>query len=481
MGNFFAYFVLFSWPLVAIAFYSSRKGRSSVATTTAWALLLPIMFLPSNMEWDPPLLPPFNKFRIALLSVLICLRIFHAQAPLKRAPGHNMPRILFAIYMAGVLGTTYTNGDSMQFGKTFLQGMTLYDVLSVGIAQFLDIYLPFAIGQRVFKDEAALLDLFKVLTTGALIYAPLMLWEIRFSPQLHNKIYGYHPSDFIQSMRQGGFRPIVFMNHGLSVAAWIYSCVVATLGLKVAGVTFPKVSVKQRLYLNYFLLLITKSMGPLIYGMIAGLSRFWSNKVSARIVLVVALLVATYPVLRAEDIFPTEKVLNFFASLDHERMLSLKFRFDNEDLLLHHAEKRPVFGWGTFGRNRVYDQTGKDISVTDGEWIIQLGAFGYVGHLTFFSMLLFPLFRYLRLRKKMAPRQQNLCTLLALLVALFVLDLIPNARSDYLSLMYAGTLWTIAERFTRRVPAAKAAPPRPRPERDETRGSPEAEPSPIVA
>jgi hypothetical protein len=150
-------------------------------------------------------------------------------------------------------------------------------------------------------------------------------------------------------------------------------------------------------------------------------------------------------------------------------------------LLLKHAMRRPVFGWGTFGRNRVYDENGKDISVTDGEWIIQLGTFGYVGHLTFFATLLLPLMRYLRRRKKMPQRLQNLCTLFALLVALFVLDLIPNARSDYLSLIYAGALWTLSERFTVKRAATKPSPQRPRPKQDEQAdASPESMPRPVA-
>jgi hypothetical protein len=120
----------------------------------------------------------------------------------------------------------------------------------------------------------------------------------------------------------------VFMNHGLSVAAWMFTCVVATLGLRQAGVTVPKPTLTVRLWINGFLLFITKSMGPMIYASLSRLSLLWSNKVTARIILVVTLLVASYPVLRAQDIFPTQKVLNFFGGMSQERMESLKFRFD---------------------------------------------------------------------------------------------------------------------------------------------------------
>jgi hypothetical protein len=463
MGNAFAYVALFSWPLVAFTVFYLRRKRARVANTTAWMLLLPVMFLPSAFAWDPPLLPPINKFRMGLLCALLALQLFHKDQLLKRAPLHNVPRIIFGIYMFGVMMTVALNGDTMVFGKTVLPGLTAYDFLSAGIGEFLDFYLPFAVGQRVFRDEQSLLDLFKVISTCALIYAPLMLFEVRMSPQLHNWIYGFYPSEFQQAMRGGSFRPIVFMNHGLSVAGWIFTCIVATLGLQAAGVTLPRVSVKLRLIIDWVLLLITKSFGPVIYAGVAVLSRFWSKEVTARLIAVIVLLVAAYPVLRAEDLFPTKDLVEFFQAINEDRAASLKFRFDNEDLLLRHAMERPYFGWGTYGRNHVYNAYGKDESVTDGEWIIQLGTFGYVGHIAFFTLLMLPLLRFLRRRRRMPAREQALCSMLALLVALFVLDLLPNARSDYLSILYAGALWTLTERFSRKrsAPGKSSGPTRP--------------------
>jgi hypothetical protein len=463
MPNAIAWLALFSWPLVAFGFFAARRKRARMASTTAWMLLLPVMFLPSAFAWDPPLLPPITKFRMGLLCAMLALQFFHKDELLKRAPLHNVPRLLFIIYELGVLMTVLTNSDALVYGKTVLPGLTVYDFLSAGLGEFLDFYLPFAVGQRVFRDEQSLIDLFKVMSTCALIYAPLMLFEVRMSPQLHNWVYGYYPSEFQQAMRAGGFRPIVFMNHGLSVAGWIFSCVCATLGLRAAGVTFPRVPIKLRLAIDWLLLLITKSLGPIIYSSVATLSRFWSNALSARLIMVIALLVATYPVLRAQDLFPTKDVVEFFGNINEDRAASLKFRFDNEDVLLHHAMQRPYFGWGTYGRNHVYNANGKDDSVTDGEWIIQLGTWGYLGHIIFFATLILPLMRFLRRRQRMPAREQALCTILALLVALFVLDLLPNARSDYLSLLYAGSLWTLSERFSRKrsLPNKRARPASP--------------------
>ena len=52
-----------------------------------------------------------------------------------------------------------------------------------------------------------------------------------------------------------------------------------------------------------------------------------------------------------------------------DRAGSLEFRLDNEDMLIARAMQRPLFGWGGWGRARVHDEDGKDISVTDGLWI----------------------------------------------------------------------------------------------------------------
>ena len=47
-----------------------------------------------------------------------------------------------------------------------------------------------------------------------------------------------------------------------------------------------------------------------------------------------------------------------------------------------------MFGWGTYNRNRIYDpETGQDLSVTDGDWIIQVGTRGIVGFLGLYGML----------------------------------------------------------------------------------------------
>ncbi|MBV5327317.1 MAG: hypothetical protein JZU65_06720, partial [Chlorobium sp.] len=81
--------------------------------------------------------------------------------------------------------------------------------------------VPFLAGRIYFKDESTIKDLHRGIIIGGLIYMVLCLYEIRMSPQLNNMLYGFFPHSWVQHLRYGGFRPIVFMQHGLMVALWM--------------------------------------------------------------------------------------------------------------------------------------------------------------------------------------------------------------------------------------------------------------------
>ena len=57
--------------------------------------------------------------------------------------------------------------------------------------------------------------------------------------------------------------------------------------------------------------------------------------------------------------------------------------------------ERPVWGWGGWGRNRVFDTSGRDVSVTDGMWVIYLGVYGLVGLVAWTALLLLPSYLFL--------------------------------------------------------------------------------------
>ena len=97
-------------------------------------------------------------------------------------------------------------------------------------------------------------------------------------------------------------------------------------------------------------------------------------------------------------------------------------------MLLERASQRILTGWGRYGRNRVYDpDSGNDISVTDGRWIITLGQFGIIGFIAEFGLLTIGIFRVRRVLGKTKDVRESLClSALSLMIALNVIDLLPN-------------------------------------------------------
>ena len=244
-------------------------------------------------------------------------------------------------------------------------------------------------------------------------------------------------------MREGGFRPVVFLGHGLLVAFFIMTSAVAAatywrqnrkvLRLPMAGVT---------IYLS-FLLLLCKTLGALIYGAaLVLLVRFTRPQAQLRIALMLVTIALLYPVLRAGDLVPTRTMVEMARSIEEDRAESLQFRFENEDRLLDRAWQRFFFGWGRFGRNRVYDEaSGRDVSVTDGYWIITMGQFGFIGFLGEFGLLALPIFRTTSAIKFAESKEEQLfLAALALILAINIVDLLPNSSLSPWTWLLAGAL-----------------------------------------
>ena len=70
-----------------------------------------------------------------------------------------------------------------------------------------------------------------VLCTSGLLYSLLALYEVRMSPQLNNMVYGFFPHSWRQHIRGNGFRPLVFLEHGLFLGIFLSTTVLAAFGL----------------------------------------------------------------------------------------------------------------------------------------------------------------------------------------------------------------------------------------------------------
>jgi hypothetical protein len=318
--------------------------------------------------------------------------------------------------------------------------------------------IPFFLGRRYLGSAAANEDLLQSLALAGLLYSLPMLFEIRMSPQLHTWVYGYFPRSFLQQIRAGGFRPVVFLGHGLWVAFFTMTCVVASAALWRAGVRVQRLSAGAVTVYLGGILVLCKTAGSLIYAaVVVPLVRFASPRMQLRAAVLLVALAVLYPTMRALDLVPTESLLSLAGSVSDERAISLKTRFDQEKQLLDRASQRPLLGWGRYGRSFVYDaETGADTSITDGLWIITLGQFGYIGFLAQFGLLALTVWRSAAgLRTAADEKERLFLAALALIVAISEVDLVPNASISGWTWLLAGALLGRSERTMR---AAAPAP-----------------------
>jgi hypothetical protein len=444
MPNWFAYFMLFSWPLVVVYFVNRYPLKKAIL----WSIIGAVLFLPEMLSVDLPLLPPLTKSSITTLTLFSILIIIGKNLKVFQRGWINK---LFIFYLATTFISAELNKFPVYFGERVLPGITHYDALSALIRFFID-FLPFIFGRRYLNELNDNEFIFRVLTIAGLFYSVLMLFEIRMSPQLHNWIYGYTPAQFVQNMRAGGFRPIVFLGGGLPLAFMFSTFLLAAFALlknKVLVIRFSPLTV---IFYMSVVLVLCKTWSATAYAFIGMVLMYKTQpKTQVKIASFMALFAFMFPLFRAMDLIPTRAMVDFVAEFNGERAQSLVFRFDNEDMLLNRAMQRPFFGWGGWGRNRIFDvDSGKDLSVTDGRWIIEIGINGLLGFISYFGLLILPIFYSLKIIGSIEEyRHKVYVAAQTLILGFCVIDLLPNSNMESIHLLLAGSLLGQAEQFLR--------------------------------
>lgn len=458
--NTFAYLALVSWPLISAIFYLFRPFFVATVATVLFALLL----LPSGAFFKFQMIPQLDKETIPSVCVLVALfLVSRARRPFKAPIG--VCEVLIACSIIAPVVTSLLNSDPVRVGYFTLPGVGIYDGLSAALFQLV-VLVPFLVGRLIVKRVSDLVWLLRILAFSGLMYSAPLLFEIRFSPQLHAWVYGFYPSDFIQAIRDdGGFRPMVFFSHGLPASFFLMTSVVAAAALWRFRSTIGKISwAVPTVYLGVVLMLC-KSGAALVYGaLLVPLVRWVKPRLQLRIAVVLALVALTYPATRILQIFPTSIIVDLSESFNPVRASSLKFRFDQEDLLLNKAFERPLFGWGRYGRNRIYGENwlGEqiDTTVTDGRWIITFGQFGIVGFLVEFGLLAFPIWKAsTAIRRTGVASEQIAMAAIALIVAINMIELLPNSTLGAWTWLMAGCLLGGAEAVAARARSPGGADP----------------------
>jgi hypothetical protein len=341
--------------------------------------------------------------------------------------------------------------------SSILNGLGPWDATSGILSRFLEWGIAYWAGRTIFNDEKAIGELAVGIVISGIVYAPLCIWEARMSPQLSMQIYGFRPSAFLMTKRWGGYRPIVFMQHGLAVAVWMASTsIVAWVLWRSKSIT--KISLIPMGWIALGLIILTiglRSTGAaiLLLGLICVVE--FVNISRIKLALLALILMPTgYITLRVIG-WEGQQLIQAISLLDDNRsMSSLNTRLENDTLIVDRAMQRPVFGWGGWGRWRVRDDSGMDITVSDSWWAILLGTTGVFGLIAAYGTFIASLFVLIRVRtrRRIFDGAQGAAWAIGFALLLFVLDTLANAMPNTAFMLAAGALSSYVVSAKRSVP-----------------------------
>jgi tetratricopeptide (TPR) repeat protein len=427
--------IMIAWIPVVLALFGIVGPRRAalIAPIAAW-LFLPVAAFPL------PGLPDYTKTTATTMGLLLGMLIFDSSRLFGLRPQwFDLPMLAWCF---------------CPFASSLTNGLGAYDGLSTSLSQCMIWGLPYLVGRAYFGDLDGLRELAIGIIIGGLVYIPLCLWEIRMSPQLHMTVYGYNPHSFEQTIRYGGYRPQVFMQHGLEVGMWMAAASLAGMWLWASGAP----NLMRGVSFEWFLIALTittvlcKSTGSLVL-LAGGVALCFAIKWTKSRIPVLILLAITplYLSTRSTGFWSGAELADLTrATVGVEREQSLQCRLDNENMLVAKALQRPVFGWGGWGRSRVTDEEGRDASITDGLWVIALGNYGLVGLAAINAVMLLPLVVLLKrvpvtrwLDPDVAP-----AAVLAVLAALYSFDSLMNAMVNPIYTLAIGSLTALGNRRT---------------------------------
>lgn len=433
--NALAYLAMYGWiPIVLYLFTRFPTQRAVIISFIIAWLFLPQAKIPFSG------IPDLTKMSVTCYGVLLAALLFDVQRLKQFRPSWiDIPMVIWCF---------------CPIASSLSNGLGLYDGLSSALSQTVIWGFPYFIGRVYFNNLKGLRQFALGIFIGGLVYMPLCLWEVRMSPQLHTQIYGWFPHSFAQTIRFGGFRPQVFMQHGLMVGVWMMTATLVGIWLWRAGVIkqiwgIPVGWLVAGLGLTFILVKSTGAYFLLALGVIILFTAKWLR--SAIPLLLLLVCIPFYLQLTTTGNFTPQQqaaIVSFVSdNINPQRAGSLGHRFYNDYQLAEKARARIVFGWGGWGRNRVYEYNWRgelvDVSTTDSLWIIAFGINGLVGLISLFSALLLPILVFTLFcypartwfHPKVAP-----AAVLAVALTLYTLDCLLNAMVNPIFGLTAGGL-----------------------------------------
>ena len=378
--NIFTYIAMYGILAYSVFIFGKYPLRTSVIiiVVTGW------MFLP-QAHLEPPHIP--YKTKVEAINVALLLGIVLKEPNIMKKLRWHWIDIPMTCWCIAPSLASLTNAE-----------LGPYDALNGLELTVVDYAIPYVAGRLYFGTYEGLGDLAIGQVLGGVALVPLVIIELVLSPQMHTWVYGWYPHDFMQAMRDGGYRPSVFMSHGLELAIW--NAAAAFIGWQMLmNKALPKmlpilkIPTLPSLIALTLVLVLCHSSGALALFLMAMLLFFAAAKFKTKLPFLVLLLIPIlYMNLRGTGAWDGQSLLNVSRALtgSSERVASLEFRMFNENLLVEKARQKLLFGWGAYGRSFVTDSDGRLISVPDGRWIVIIGSTGLFGLTAFSAFMLLP-------------------------------------------------------------------------------------------
>jgi tetratricopeptide (TPR) repeat protein len=378
ISTFLAIAALVLWiPVILVLFILLPARRAVVAGAIAgWSLLPPIGI-------DLPGIPIYDKAAATTLGILLATLIFEPQRLVRFRPRwFDVPILLWC---------------ACPFVTSVLNELGAYDGLSAVFRQTIAWLLPYLVGRLYLTDADGMRDFAWGITIGGAILIPFCVFEIRMSPMFKQAVYGLGG---FEGTRYGLFRPILFFVNSLELGLWMNTATLVAWWLWRTGQLkrvwrLPGGAVFAALLLTTIACRATGATALLLAG-VGALWICWHGK-KKWAVWVLLLVAPAYYCVRTTHLWSGSQAVDLArAVVGDTRADSFEFRLSNEELLIAKALQRPIFGWGGWGRNFVYDEWDNQFSIIDGMWVLALGSFGIVGLITWTISLLLPAILFLR-------------------------------------------------------------------------------------
>ena len=413
--NPFGTLVFYGWFPFLIFLFTLYKPHQVVI----FGYIASYLFLPLFTVYLVPGIPGFDKVTITSFALLVGMLIFDpGRINSLKLSWIDIPMVVWCL---------------VPFASNYTNELGFPDAFKGVVHQTIFWGLPYLFGLLYLKTFARLRDLAIGIFVGGLLYMPLCVLEGRIGPLIHFRVYGFTVfNDWSQAIRYGGYRPLVFTPHGLAVSAWMVGA--ALIGVwfwqsgavkKLAGI--PVSALASAMLVTVVLLRSTGAWFILALGVVTASVAKWLR--TGVLVYLIVVLMFTYLYNAGNGTFKGEQIVAAIGSQNEERAGSLRFRFDNEEILSAKAREKATFGWGWNGRNRVVDPYGRDIAVTDSFWIIAFGVNGWVGLLSFWSMMVLPGVMFLQRYPARVWRSQKVAptAILVVMLTVYMLDCLSNA------------------------------------------------------